>query len=608
MDDRPDAQFERLLGYLKEERGFDLGGYKRPSLMRTVRRQMASVEVPAFDEYQDYLAVHPDEFTALFDTVLVNVTSFFRDAESWDHLRHEVLPSLVSRDHAPIRVWSAGCSTGEEAYSLAMLLTEVLGPDAFRDRVKIYATDVDEGALAKARTATYAPRELRGLDAVQVDAHLEQTPDGRYTIGKDLRQAVLFGRNDLVQDAPISHVDLLVCRNTLMYFNAETQGRVVRRLHAALRPGGTLFLGRAEMLLSHADLFAPVDLERRFFRRTDDGAPERGASTGVGAPYAPADLARLRDEALLSTPAAQVVVAASGELVASNRRAKALLGIATHDVGRPFHDLEASYRPLELPSAIRTAMGEGRSVWEHDVEWRRPGHESVYLDVEVVPLVGPDSEPLGATVIFHDVTRYRHLQQELQVANGRLEAAFEALQSTNDELGTTNQELQSTVEELETTNGELQATNEELETMNEELQSMNDELAANNEELHLRTRQVGELNHLMESVLSSLRAGVAVVDATLTVLAWNTGAVDLWGLREDEAVGSSLADLDIGLPREPLLPLVHEQLVGGTTGTTVRLSAVNRRGRAVDVDVTVTALRRAGADPSGAILVMLVAD
>jgi len=608
VDDQPDDEFERLLEYLKEERGFDFGGYKRQSLMRRVRRQMATVDIGSFEDYQDHLAVHPDEFASLFDTVLINVTSFFRDADSWDYLRRAIVPTLVARGRTPIRVWSAGCSTGEEPYSIAMLLHSELGPDAFRQRVKIYATDVDEDALTKARAATYPSRDLRGLDDDQVVEFFEPTHDGHHTIRKDIRRAVIFGHNDLVQDAPISHIDLLVCRNTLMYFNAETQAQIIRRLHFALRPSGTLFLGKAEMLLSHAELFVPIDLKRRFFGHANDGVLERRMPVEPGRePHdRSSDVARLRDEALLSAPAAQVVVSASGELVASNRRAEALFGILPRDVGRPFRDLEVSYRPLELRSSIESAMAERRSLWEHDVEWQRPGADALSLDVQVMPLVGPDSEPLGATVIFNDVTRYRHLQQELQFANRQLESAYEELQSTNEELETTNEELQSTVEELETTNEELQSTNEELETMNEELQSMNDELNASNEELRLRTVQVGELNDLMESVLSSLRAGVAVVDRSTTVLAWNAGATELWGLREDDTVGRRLTDLDIGLPLDPILPLVRQQLTSVSPDETVRLSAVNRRGRPVEVDVTVSTLRRSDAQAAGAILVMML--
>jgi two-component system, chemotaxis family, CheB/CheR fusion protein len=316
---------------------------------------------------------------------------------------------------------------------------------------------------------------------------------------------------------------------------------------------------------------------------------------------------RLRDEALSSAPAAQIVVAASGELAASNRRAEALFGVGARDVGRPFQDLEMSYRPLELRSYIEQALNERHSVWAHDVDWLRPGVEAVSLDVQVVPLVTADSELLGATIIFNDVTRYRQLQNELQYANRQLEAAYEELQSTNEELETTNEELQSTVEELETTNEELQSTNEELETMNEELQSMNDELNTSNEELRVRTLEVGELNQFMEAVLSSLRAGVAVVDPSFKVLAWNTGAAELWGVREDETLGVSLSDLDIGLPTGPLRPLVRAQLLDdGDADGSVRLQAVNRRGRQIEVDVAVSPLRSNGGTVAGAILVMNV--
>jgi two-component system, chemotaxis family, CheB/CheR fusion protein len=606
-----DPTFESLLRYLKEQRGFDFTGYKRQSLMRRVRREMASVSVDTFEEYQDYLAMNPQEFTALFNTVLINVTSFFRDAEAWEHLRTEIVPAvLAANPNDSIRVWSAGCASGEEAYSLAMTFAEALEPDEFRDRVKIYATDVDDDALTRARAAAYTTRELQGLSSEQVEKYFERNGGQQHVIRKDLRRAVIFGRNDLVQDAPISHIDLLVCRNTLMYFNAETQGQIVRRMHFALNPDGVLFLGKAEMLLSHPELFQPLELKRRFFRKLGAAQVERrivkeSPRERVAEPETP--FSRLRDEALSSAPAAQIVVAASGELAASNRRAEALFGVGARDVGRPFQDLEMSYRPLELRSYIEQALNERHSVWAHDVDWLRPGVEAVSLDVQVVPLVTADSELLGATIIFNDVTRYRQLQNELQYANRQLEAAYEELQSTNEELETTNEELQSTVEELETTNEELQSTNEELETMNEELQSMNDELNTSNEELRVRTLEVGELNQFMEAVLSSLRAGVAVVDPSFKVLAWNTGAAELWGVREDETLGVSLSDLDIGLPTGPLRPLVRAQLLDdGDADGSVRLQAVNRRGRQIEVDVAVSPLRSNGGTVAGAILVMNV--
>jgi two-component system, chemotaxis family, CheB/CheR fusion protein len=606
----PDPDLEGLLVYLRERRGFDFTGYKRPSLSRRIRRRMAEVGVVSFGEYQDFLEVHPDEFTPLFNTILINVTSFFRDTAAWDHLREALLPGLLAGAGPVIRVWSAGSASGQEAYSLAILLADALGVDGFRERVKIYATDVDEEALSHARQAVYTEREMAGLSPSQVKEYF--TPEnGRFAFRKDLRRSVIFGRNDLVQDAPISHIDLLLCRNTLMYFTAEMQTRILGRLHYALNPTGLLFLGKAEMLLSHNRLFAPVDLTRRFFRKRDD-VPALDRRTAVLAARtvtagADEDLDRLRREALLSGPAAQLAIDGEGRLTVVNHQAERLFGVEQRDVGRPFQDLEVSYRPVELRGAIAEAAQARRPLWLRGVERRRVGQEPQLFDVQVVPLFREDGDLLGTTVVFEDVTHYRRLQRELEFANRQLETAYEELQSANEELETTNEELQSTVEELETTNEELQSTNEELETMNEELQSMNDELHAANEELRATTDEVGAVNHFMSGVLSSFRAGVAVVDADLRVLVWNTAAEDLWGLRQDEVQGRHVLDLDVGLPVTRLHPLLRRQVAAftdGVEGDTLELDAVNRRGRPVRVRVTVTAFSEVPGGRAGAVVLM----
>jgi two-component system CheB/CheR fusion protein len=609
-----DPHVEQLLTHIKEQRGFDFTGYKRPSLVRRIQRRLDAVDVPTFEAYLDHLHVHTEEFSALFDTVLINVTGFFRDADVWADVRDSVIPGILERNRGQVRVWSAGCASGEEAFTIAILLAEALGIEEFRERVKIYATDVDEHALTSARSAVYGERQVQGVPPELLARYFDRGPGG-YTLTKELRRAVIFGRNDLVQDAPISRVDLLTCRNTLMYLNAETQSRIVRRMHFALVPDGVLLLGKAETLLTHSELFQPVDLKRRIFRRVGPPAGRTVALTLGRQASLPEDgpTERLKEEALVAGPAAQVVVALSGELVASNRRAELLFGIGPRDVGRPFQDLEISYRPAELRSSIDQALAERQPVWVHDVELPRPAG-STWLDIQVVPLFGQASRLIGVTVVFGDVTRTRTLQLALEETNSRLELAYEELQSANEELETTNEELQSTIEELETTNEELQSTNEELETLNEELQSMNDELNASNDELRLRTLQVSELNQFTEAVLAGLRAGVAVVDQDLRVLAWNSEASDLWGVREDEAVGSPLEDLDIGLPVEPLRPLLRAHLSGDgqLPGNRTRVEAVNRRGRAVEVEVTVSPLRRDGNGNgngvSGAILVMNVVD
>ncbi|MEV4642700.1 CheR family methyltransferase [Actinoplanes sp. NPDC049548] len=608
-----DPDFEALLVYLKESRGFDFTGYKRSSLMRRVNRRMSQVDATDYPEYLDYLQVHPDEFTLLFNTILINVTGFFRDSDAWDYLRAEVLEPLVSTraSDSPIRVWTAGCASGEEAYTLAMALAEILGVEAFRDRVKIYATDLDEEQLAEARQATYGEREMQAVPPELAARYFEQTGN-RFTFRKDLRRSVIFGRNDLVQDAPISRIDLLTCRNTLMYFNAETQAKILSRFHFALSDGGVLFLGKAEMLLSHGTLFTPMDLKRRVFRRVPRVMPIAGPVFAEAVPNgagAVVGLDELRDEAFASSPLAQLSLTSDGLVALTNRRLEKLFGVSSRDIGRPFRDLDLSYRPVELRRYIEQAQLERRTLRVPDVEFGRNG-DVTHLEVEVSPLTGSDGSLLGVNLIFHDVTAARRLQDDLEHANQQLEAAYEELQSTNEELETTNEELQSTVEELETTNEELQSTNEELETMNEELQSTNDELQSINDQLRISTSQLDEANSFLETVLTSLRAGVAVVDRELRVRMWNRRAQDLWGLRAGEVVGQHFLNLDIGLPFEQLRPMLRGSLGEDGVSGEVSVDAVNRRGRAVVVRVACAPLRGEGGNrgTEGAIIVMEADD
>ena len=284
-DPQQPEQFEGLLEFLRSSRSFDFTAYKRTTLTRRVLRRMQAVSVDGFAAYQDYLEAHPEEVTHLFNMILINVTSFFRDAPVWQYLEEAVVPALVCRSTAadPIRVWSAGCASGEEACSLAMLFANALGLDRFRERLKIYATDVDDDALNHARAATYPERDVQCLAPDLVDRYFERT-NGRFTFHKDLRRSVIFGRHDLLQDAPISRVSLLTCRNTLMYFNAEAQTGVLDRFELALVPGGYLVMGKAEMLLGRLPNIVPVDLQRRVFIKLQASSPERPFVTlGTGA-------------------------------------------------------------------------------------------------------------------------------------------------------------------------------------------------------------------------------------------------------------------------------------------------------------------------------------
>jgi two-component system CheB/CheR fusion protein len=485
-----------------------------------------------------------------------------------------------------------------------------MGLDAFRERVKIYATDVDEEALAKARQAQYTEREIEAVSAALLEKYFEAN-DGRYTFRKDMRRQVIFGRHDLIQDAPISHVDMLVCRNTLMYFNAETQAKILARFQFALNDYGILMLGRAETLMTHAASFAPLDLKRRISTKMPNpGNSLRERLSALASPAQdgdpPADGSmRLREIALDVTPTAQIVVDLTGRLILANERSRNLFGLQPSDFGRPLQDLKISYRPVELRSAIDQAYSDRRPVAIREIEWVGVSGEVRWLDVHVAPLIDPTvGTMLGASVVFNDVSGAKRLQRDLENANQELETAYEEVQSTNEELETTNEELQSTVEELETTNEELQSTNEELETMNEELQSTNEELQTMNDELRLRSDELNSVNAFLESILTSLRGAVVVVDAELKVLVWNQGAEELWGMREDEVRGKHMLGLDIGLPVEKLKQSMRACLSGAKAHASVILDAINRRGRPITCRVTVTPLLTRSRTIHGVILVM----
>src|SRR5262245_32063081 len=240
--------FEALLEYLSRARGFDFRVYKRTALMRRFEKRLQTVGVQDFAAYMDYLEVHPEEFAHLFNTILINVTSFFRDAASWTYLQDEVVPQILGNKAPgePVRAWTAGCASGEETYTLAMILAEAMGVEEFMSRVKIYASDIDDDALAAARAGGFDPSHMAGIPDALRDKYFDSQRD-RYVFRADLRRSIIFGRHNIVLDAPISRLDLLVCRNTLMYFNAETQAQILARFHFALGDRGYLFLGRAEM-------------------------------------------------------------------------------------------------------------------------------------------------------------------------------------------------------------------------------------------------------------------------------------------------------------------------------------------------------------------------
>jgi two-component system, chemotaxis family, CheB/CheR fusion protein len=377
-----------------------------------------------------------------------------------------------------------------------------------------------------------------------------------------------------------------------MYFNSSAQARILSSLQFSLRPRGFLVLGNSEALTTRSHQFTPVDLKCRIFHRTptrreghmpDDPRPASPVQSAVDPP--PANLRNLSFEVGTS---AQIVLDVGGRVVSANHNARSLFRLSVRDVGRQVQDLELSYRPLELRSRLDAIYAERRPMAVRDVEWRR-GDDTMWFDVLLHPIVNPAGALQGTSVAFVDVSPQHRMQDELQRARTELESAY--------------QELQSAVEELETTNEELQSTNEELETTNEELQSTNEELETTNDELRLRSVELDEINNTLESILTSLRSAVVVVDRDMRIQVWNRPAQELWGLRADEVEGEHLMNLDIGLPVERLRQSIRACFAGGQVDP-VAMPAVNRRGRAIDCVVRVTSLIGRDEQVTGAILLM----
>ena len=603
MTNPQSGELKRLLEFLRRSRRFDFSGYKQASLMRRIEKRMLAVGVSSYADFIDYLEVHPDEFPQLLNAILVNITSFFRDSAAWERVVADVVPQLLARKahDQPVRVWSAGGASGEEAYTLAMVLAEALGRAQYLKRVKIYATDIDEDALVQARGASYDERRLAGVPA-DLRAKYFTVDGDRYVFDAELRRVIAFGLHDLIGDPPISRIDLLACRNTLMYFDVETQTEVLRRLHFALADGGVLFLGRAEMLLRHANQFIAIDPRRRLFQKVPTGkardavevvARHAMASSLAEGPAKSTPATTLLGSAFEACPAALVGLDPTGRLVVANERARAIFQVGPRDIGRPLQDLEMSRRPVALGPLVERAYAERRSTTLKDVPHTTASGE-MYFDVRVLPLYDA-AALLGAEIGFFDVTPYRRLQLELDALKGELETAFAPPPSARDGIEPSG-ELQSKVTELEIVNAELSSTSERLQSTNEELKTMSDAL-------RVRGDEMARESAFLRSILGSIRAGVVVVDRELVVQLWSRRAEGLWGLRSDEAVGKHLLKLGLGLPAEGLKGAIRSCVAGESEYVEIVVPLTNHRGRTIRRRVTCTPIGRPDGQ-AGAILLI----
>ena len=588
-------ELDAFLDFVRDRTGLDFSAYKQATIMRRLKRRMTAVGAATVRDYQRYVARHADELQRLVTSFLIKVTRFYRDAEFFDHLRDTLLPRLLAeaRERGELRIWSAGCATGEEAYTLAMLITDLQAGDPDPLPVRIFATDVAVDAVEFARRGLYSEAALAGLPPDFIARHFQRI-DGLYEVQRDVRGRVVFGEHDLGRRAPFPRIDLVLCRNVLIYFTPDLQRRCLQLFAFSLRSGGYLALGKAESVSPLPEIFAVEQPRLKVFRRVGDLAPLppdqflEVASVGRAAPshrpvpwrYAPAApqppmpavLTNWAVPVLDELTTGIVIVDRDYDVRAINIAARRLLGIRTVSLGEDLiHRVDpAMMSPLRAMIAQALA-GERSTVnirvprdivdGERDLivastplktDEHAPGIDSVLIEVaEVTALARLQRQTMAdfqgitaahdalAAQIGEAAAELRALRQANQIMaaeqsrlhaeNQHLQLATEEAQAATEEIETLNEELQATNEELETLNEELQATVEELTTTNDELQARSVELTAANISLQDQHRQRAAERARLAVILANISDPVLVRDEAREVILTNDAYVRIFG-------------------------------------------------------------------------------
>jgi two-component system CheB/CheR fusion protein len=588
-----DDPMRDLLAQVSAQTNIDFRNYKSSTILRRIGRRMAVTHNSTIRDYADYLRTHPEEVKELVKAFLIKVTGFFRDPEAFEFLRTSVVPDLIERGKEngwTLRLWSAGCATGEEAYSLALLIADLLGPDFPEWNVKIFATDLAGDAISFARRGLYPENVLKDLPLGYRASFFERIDHG-FRVTKNLRQVVIFGQQDISRGVPFPRIDLVVCRNLLIYLKPEMQQVVLDLFAYSLHQShGYLFLGKAETARPTKVSFELVNKKWRIYRcmgrplafPVHEGsslqasaanavwrAPRRRVVPAVvSASHDPmhaevevGNLRRLNDTMLRYTNVAVVIIDHQYRILTINAAARRLLGV--HDIGYD-QDFLHTVRGMpyqEVRHAIDTCFREHTTMNLHEIELDQSSDGSGrYVSFTIMAMHVEQGAPELAVITALDVTEQVQIKKRLEAVqrehadlvgefsaankrfanmNKELQDANEELQAANEELMLTQEELQATNEEFESTNEELQATNEELETNNEELQATNEELQTTNDELTARTVELQELSkqHRLEqmqlaALLERFPHYLMVLDAgDLTIQAINPNYAQLLGSR-----------------------------------------------------------------------------
>ncbi len=549
-EERAEDVLREILELISHQTHTDFRSYRASTIFRRIGRRMTVTHNSSMRDYTEYLKDHPEEIGALVKAFLINVTQFFRDAEAFAYLKNEILPKLIDRARSRdkiLRFWTAGCATGEEPYSLAMLLTDLLGAELPEWGIKIFATDLDEAVINFARRGIYSENLLKGLPIEYRDRFFERF-DQEYRISKTLRQMVIFGQQNLSRSAPFPRIDLVLCRNVLIYFTPELQDYVLNQFAFSLNPDGYLFLGKAETVRPIQSFYELINKHWKVYRCIGNGlgtVRRKGLSDisnlrMEGRPMNPLNrnaskqrpdqesppianevgqLRRFNELLLRFLPVGVIVINRAYHILTTNGVARRLLGLRDITTEQDFLHAVRGIPYHEIRNAIDTAFREHNIQTLPEIELDiTEGGNGHFVAISIALMQVKSGTPELAVISVTDATdqvqirrqletiqvEQSELMNELSTSNKRLTDvnkelmdANDELQVSNEELMLTHEELQASIEEFETTNEELQATNEELETNNEELQATNEELETTNEELRTRTSELQEMTTVL---------------------------------------------------------------------------------------------------------------
>lgn len=572
----------RIVALLQHRTRHDFSLYKPSTLMRRMERRMAIHAMASLSSYADFLRDNSQELDLLFKELLIGVTRFFRDAEVWQHLAESSLPDLLSRRTGgqKLRAWVVGCSTGEEAYSLAIVFAEVLErfPHCRGCTVQIFATDLSPDAIATARRGQY-PASLADDVSPERLARFFSAHEGFYRINKNIRDSVLFAQHDVILDPPFTRLDVLSCRNLMIYFDATLQRRLLPLFHYTLQPDGVMILGSSETVGRFNRLFTPIDSKLRLYSRLDDSSDsdpflskpfpplssiKKEPSVSPPIPSTPpADTLQVAADQLLlqvhAPPA--VVVNRAGDIVYITGRTGAYLEPAAGKANLNFHAMVREGLRVPIASALDQALTRSDPIHLRGLPLPGTnGQQSV--DVTVHALQEPAALQGMVMVVFRDVVSAPAVRARRK-SKGDVEASHvEALRQCHDEIQSlreearaSKEELQSANEELQSTNEELQSTNEELTSSKEEMQSMNEELQTINAEMQTKLDDLALAQSDMKNLLNSTDIAMLFLDQHLNVRRYTDRAANIINLRESD-IGRPLSDLTTSLQ----YPLLHEDV------------------------------------------------